>query len=97
MTVGALLRRPAALTPLGLSAAALLAIAWHVWRFGPAPQADEGTAAHLWQLLMLLQVVAVCVFAVKWLPEEPKPALLVLALQLAGAAAAVAPVLLLGW
>jgi len=55
---------------------------------GPARQADEGTAAHLWQLLMAGQLPAVAVFAIKWLPRSPRQALLVLALQLGAALAA---------
>jgi hypothetical protein len=48
-------------------------------------QPDEGTAAHLFQILMPLQFLIMLFFAVKWLPQERKAALEVLALQ--GAAA----------
>jgi len=64
---------------------------------GPAPQRDEGTAAHLWQLLMAAQAPIVLFFAVKWLPQSPRSALPVLGLQVAAAIAAMAPVYLLHW
>ena len=43
-----------------MSVAALALVLGHVAIFGTARQADEGTAAHLWQLLMAgrLQVAA---------------------------------------
>ncbi len=97
MTIAAMLRRPSALIPLALSLAAVITILLHIARFGTAPQADEGAAAHIWQLLMALQVPAVAVFAIKWLPEAPKQALIVLALQGAAIVAAAAPVALLHW
>jgi hypothetical protein len=55
-------------------------------------EADEGTAAHLWQLLMVGQVPLVAYFALKWLPKSPAEALRVLALQVAAALAALAAV-----
>ena len=97
MTIVAMLRRPSAFLPLALAVAAGLTIVVHIARFGTAPQADEGTAAHIWQLLMVLEVPAVAVFAAKWLPEAPKQALIVLALQGAAIVAAAAPVALLHW
>ncbi len=49
--------------------------------FGTLHQADEGTAAHLFQLLMPAQVPIVAYFAIMWLPRAPRQALVVLALQ----------------
>jgi DMSO reductase anchor subunit len=43
----------------------------------------------LFQVLLLLQVPIVLVFALKWLPREPKATLIVLALQIGAACAAV--------
>jgi len=53
--------------------------------FGVARPADEGAAAHLWQLLMAGQVPIIAVFALKWLPLETRRALFVLAVQIAAA------------
>jgi hypothetical protein len=64
-----------------MSLAALALVVGHVAVYGLVHQADEGTAAHLFQLLMAGQVPVVAYFAVKWLPRNPKGALLVLALQ----------------
>jgi hypothetical protein len=58
--------------------------------FGVVHEADEGTAAHVFQLLMAAQVPVVAFFAVKWLPRAPGPTLQVLALQGVAALAAIA-------
>ena len=97
MKFSALLKRPSAFLPLAMSSVAVLSIIVHITRFGTAPQADEEAAAHIWQLLMLVQLPVVALFAIKWLPEAPKQAVVVLALQLAAIAAALAPVALLKW
>ena len=81
------LRRPSAFLPVAMSLGAL----------GPAPQADEGAAAHLWQLLMAGQVPIVVFFAIKWVPQSPRQAIPILALQIGAALAAMAPVFLLHW
>jgi Flp pilus assembly protein TadB len=55
-------------------------------------QADEGTAAHIFQLWLVIEVVAVAAFAVEWLPRRPRAALFVLIVQMLCALAACAPV-----
>jgi hypothetical protein len=92
-----LVKHPSAWLPLALSLAALAVIGVHVAVAGLDPQPDEGTAAHLWQLLMAAQVPAIAFFALRWLPQRPAAALLVLALQSAAMIAAMAPVYLLRW
>ena len=91
----ALLKRPSAFLPLTFSLLAIATVAIHVARFGTAREPDEGTAAHIWQLLMALQLPIIAFFAVKWLPRKPKFAFVVLALQAGAALAALAPVYLL--
>ena len=59
------------------------------------PRHNEGTVAHLWQLLMLLQVPCVLFFAAWWLPRDPKRALAMLAIQGFAFVAAALPVWLL--
>lgn len=81
--------------PLAMSLAALTVVLAHVAVFGAAREADEGTAAHLWQILMAAQLPIVAFFAIKWLPRAPRQAMLVLALQAGGVLAAIAPVFLL--
>ena len=80
-----------------MSLAALATVLIHIARFGVAPEADEGTAAHLWQILMAGQLPVIALFAIKWLPKNPKPALAVLALQAVAGLAALAPVFYFGW
>jgi hypothetical protein len=75
-----------------MSSLALSLVVGHIVLVGTARQAGEGTAAHLWQLLMGLQLPIIAFFAFRWLPERPKQALLVLALQFVAAVAAAAPV-----
>jgi hypothetical protein len=89
------LKRPSALIPLAMSFAALTVVLGHIALFGVARQADEGTAAHLWQLLMAGQIPIIAYFAIKWLARTPRAALLVLALQGLAWLAAATPVFLL--
>lgn len=92
-----LIRRPCAVLPIAMSAAALATILVHIILAGTAPQPDEGTAAHIWQLLMAGQVPLIVFCAIGELPRAPRAALLVLAVQAGAAAAAIAPVFWLGW
>ncbi|MDD5543799.1 MAG: hypothetical protein PHX83_11550 [Acidobacteriia bacterium] len=86
------LKKPSALLPIGMSLAALAVVGVHIVLYGTARAADEGTAAHLWQILMAGQLPIMLFFAFKWLPRSPKPALLVVSLQILAALAAAAPV-----
>ena len=79
-----------------MSMLALSIVLVHVARFGASREADEGTSAHLFQLLLVGQLPIVAFFAFKWLSREPKPALIVLAWQACAGLAALAPVYFLG-
>ncbi|MEY2498617.1 MAG: hypothetical protein QOD12_2173 [Verrucomicrobiota bacterium] len=92
-----MIKCPSAFVPVTMSFAALAIVFVHIVFSGTARQADEGTAAHLWQLLMAGQIPVVAFFAIRWFPQSQKPALSVLALQAAAALAAIAPVYLLHW
>ena len=91
----ALLKYPSAFLPLAMSFGALATVLIYVAIFGPATQSDEGTAAHIWQILMAGQLPIIAFFAFKWLPRNPKQALLVLVLQGGAAVMALMPVYLL--
>ena len=93
----AILKHPSAFLPLAMSLAALATVLAFLIVYGPAPQADEGAAAHIWQLLMAAQVPIVLFFAIRWVPESPRQAVPILALQVVAALAAMAPVFLLRW
>src|SRR5215471_11292180 len=96
MSFLAVARVPSAFVPLLMSLAALATVGVHVAHYGIAREADEGTAAHLWQLLMGGQIPIVWFFAARWIPRAPRQALSVLALQAGAGLAAAAPVYLLG-
>ena len=93
----ALLKRPSAFLPVVMSGAALALLIGYILMFGTARQEDEGTAAHLWQLLMAGQVPIIGFFVIRWLPAEPRKALPVLALQISAAVAAAFPVWYFGF
>lgn len=87
------LKQPSAWIPVAMSFVALGVVLTHIALVGVAREADEGTTAHLFQLLMAGQVPVVAFFAIKWLPKKPQHALVVMALQAGAAIAALAPVL----
>jgi len=91
------LKRPSASLPVAMSLGALAVVLIYLALHGPAPQPDEGAAAHIWQLLMAGQVPIVLFFAIRWVPEKPREAVPILLLQAVAALAAMAPVLLLHW
>jgi len=90
------LKQPTAFVPIAMSVAALIMVLGFLARYGAVHEADEGAAAHTFQLLLVLQLPIVAFFAVKWLPRAPKAALRILALQAAAGLAALAPVYLAG-
>jgi hypothetical protein len=89
-----LLRHPSAFLPILMSAAALTLVLAHVARVGTARQADEGTEAHLFQLLMAAQLPIIAWSALRGFARAPRGATVVLLAQTAAAAAAL---LVLWW
>lgn len=92
LSFGSVTRMPSAFLPLAMSLTALAVVLGHIAIYGAAREADEGAAAHIWQLLMAGQLPVVAFFAIKWLPKAPKAALGVLALQVGAVLASMAPV-----
>jgi len=88
-------KQPTAFLPLAMSLAALALVLVHFAMFGNAHQADEGADAHIFQLLLVLQLPIIAFFAIKWLPQAPKAALAILALQAGAGIAAIATVFFL--
>jgi hypothetical protein len=88
-------KQPSAFLPLAMSLAALAPVLVHFAVFGNAHEADEGADAHIFQLLMVVQVPIVAFFAIKWLLRAPKEALRILALQAGAGLAASATVFFL--
>ena len=89
-------KKTSAWVPVAMSLAALAIVLIHIVRFGTAREADEGTSAHLWQILMAGQLPIIAFFAIKWLPRAPKQALMILTLQAIAGVVALAPVFYLG-
>jgi hypothetical protein len=96
MKLSTMLKQPSAFTPLVMSLAALATVIGHVLLFGAAREADEGAAAHVFQLLMAAQLPIIAYFGLTWLPRTPRQALSILALQAGAVLAALAPVFFLG-
>lgn len=90
-------QRPSAYLPLAMSIAAIATVIVHVSLYGTAPQEDEGTAAHIFQLLIVGEVPIVAFFAIRWLPQVPQEALAILGLQVGAVLAALAPVFYFQW
>ena len=84
--------RPSAFLPLLMSLAALVLVVCHVVFFGTTREADEGAAAHTFQLLIAGQAPVIAFFAVKWLQRAPPQALVVLSSQALAIVVAFAPV-----
>ena len=95
MNFSTMMKQPSAFVPVAMSVAALAIVLGHVALFGAVREADEGTAAHVFQLLLIAQLPIVAFFAIKWLPRTPRQALLMLALQAGAGLAALAPVFFL--
>jgi hypothetical protein len=74
------IRQPSAYIPLLMSLAAVLLVVGHAAIFGIVHEADEGMAAHIFQILMAAQLPIVAYFVIKWLPRQPRESLKILAL-----------------
>ena len=96
-TVRDLFWSPGGFVPVAMSAGALAVIAGHILTSGIAPQADEGTAAHLWQLLMAGQLPFVGWFALTRVPDCGRRAIAVSAIHAGAISAALFPVWWLRW
>ncbi len=90
--MNSLLKKPSAWIPITMS---LVIVAMEIVLLNTFPivhEVDEGTAAHLFQLLLAGQFPIILFFAAKWLPRAPKQALYVLVVQLIAGLTACFPV-----
>jgi hypothetical protein len=78
---GSPLRHWSAWIPLAIPVLMLLLALRHVLLFGVTREADEGTEAHLFQLLMPVALIGALWFAATWIPRAPRQAALIFALQ----------------
>jgi hypothetical protein len=86
------LREPLAFIPIACSLAALAVTTIALTVNGVVREADEGTAAHLFQLIMVASFVVSVAFAIRWLRRDPRQTLLILAIQIVATLLALAPV-----
>jgi hypothetical protein len=95
--LGTLLRQPDGWLPIAMSVAALALVVGYATLAGTSGPAghDEQGPARLFQLILLGDAVIVGLFAVRWLPRAPRPAALILALQLMLATVPILTVILL--
>jgi hypothetical protein len=89
---GSLLMHPSALIPLLMSLAALTLVISHALIFGIVHETDEGTLAHLFQLLMVAQLPIIVYFLIKWFQKNPKQTIIVIVMQVIMLLAAIAGV-----
>ena len=94
--VAVLVRKPSAVVPIAMSFCALAVVMLAIANGSAKPQPDEGTAAHIWQILIAGQLPFLGWFALHWLTRDFKAALPVFGLQLLAFAAALFPVWYLG-
>jgi hypothetical protein len=93
-----LIKKPSAWVPIALSLVGLAFMLSLLAIHGvptPDENKDEGVAAHLFQLWLVLEVLMIGFFAVRWLPKKPREALLVLGLQVELVIITCSPVFLL--
>ena len=91
-SVATLVRKPAALIPLAMSALAFATVLSAALIFNTRREPDEGAAAHIFQLLVAGQLPFLAWFAIQWLRRDIKGAASVIALQFAAIAIALFPV-----
>lgn len=87
-----LVRTPSAYLPILMSLAALGTVLVSVFLFGARHDADEGAAAHLFQLLVAGQAPLIVWFAVRGRRTLARQAAIILGLQLAAIGLALLPV-----
>lgn len=76
-----LLKKPSAFIPLLMPLIALTIVLVHFEFVGIVHERDEGTLAHIFQLLIIVQIPFVIIFLFSWVNKKPKQTLLILAIQ----------------
>ncbi len=88
---------PSAWVPIVMSIMAVFLLLLELATHGFKPGNDEGTIAHVWQLLVFTQIPVILTFAFRWLARAPREALAVMAMQVLALASAAMPVFILKW
>lgn len=84
-SIVSIIKRPSAWIPIVIPLIFFEYLIIYITIFGIVREEDEGTAAHLFQLWLVLEPLMVGFFAVKWLQRARKEALIILALQIIAA------------
>ena len=92
---GPTIRQPIVFLPLAMSFVALTMVLVHFAIFGIVEETDEGTAAHIFQLLIVAQVPFIAFLAFKWLALAPRHALFFIVLQVSAVLTAIVAVFFL--
>jgi hypothetical protein len=82
-----LIKHPSAFLPLLMSLAAIVLLVGYIAFVGVSqtPAKDEGTAAHIFQLLMGGQVLVIAYFGIKYFRKHPSQTMFIIATQIAAA------------
>lgn len=91
-----LARRPSGFIPVLMSLMALAVVVASLATMGAARPTDEGTAAHLFQILIGGELPILVFFAARWLQQDSRAALTILTVQAIAIGLAVFPVLYFG-
>ena len=86
------IRQPTVFLPLAMSLVALAMVLVHFAIFGIVEETDEGTAAHIFQLLILAQVPFILFLSFRWLAPATGQVLFFILLQVSAALAAMVAV-----
>ena len=79
-----ILKKPSAWIPIALTAAMLsMMLLYFAKVIPPEPTGDEGIMAHSFQLWIVLEFFSILFFLIEWLPQEPRAAWKITALQIA--------------
>ena len=89
------LRHPTVFLPLAMSLFALGIVLVHFTIFGIVEETDEGTAAHIFQLLMVGQIPFVASLTFRWLVIAPRQTLFFIIFQVIAALTAIMAVFFL--
>ena len=89
---GPSLKEPLAFVPIACSLAAFAITTMAMTANGVVHEADEGTAAHLFQLFMAASFIMSAAFLIRWLARAPWQTLRIFAIQIVAALVAMAPV-----
>ena len=89
------LRHPTVFLPLAMSLFALGMVLVHFTIFGIVKETDEGTAAHIFQLLIVGQVPIVAFLAFRWAAIAPRQTFFSIIFQVVTALTAIIAVFLI--